>query len=576
MKKNIFTLIIVYFSILIFNSCEDFIDLSPLDKLSINDYWKTTSDLENYMLQFYPGMPLFHSWYPGDADDLFYGNTSPNSTLNGERTLRTGSWTGEWSSIRAVNIFFENYEKCQDPFETYQHYVGEAHFFRAALYFEKVKTYGDVPWYSEVLEIDSSEGLLRPRDSRTLVIDNILSDLDKAAIYLDYRKDRGNNYLTKEAALAFKTRVALFEGTWQKYHANTPFGTQGANPNKYFQECIEAAEELMNGDYKVGIYSTGNPNEDYFKLFGFDDMSNIDEVILYKAFNGSEGFGTTTQTYVTREHRGKGATWEFITQYLSKDGLLYDYGQLAQTTKGNDFLTKIANDCDPRLRQSIWIPGDLMAATGSSLLGNYFDKPSINLGSNYLCPTGFSIKKTANPYSPAAGQEWDVPSETGHILIRYAEVLLNYAEAKYELDNSVSYEQLNLLRYRAGLPDFFVHSQLGDIHCVDYGYTISDELYEIRRERSVELAFEHFRSLDYRRWAAHTLFKGKRPKGYPFNEEEFPDFNALIDDNGLIDFFKNILPNGYQFRENQDYLTSIPQGELTLNPNLTQNPGWGN
>ena len=124
------------------------------------------------------------------------------------------------------------------------------------------------------------------------------------------------------------------------------------------------------------------------------------------------------------------------------------------------------------------------------------------------------------------------------------------------------------------MPDFSVNAQSSDPNFVDYGYSISDELYEIRRERQVEMALEGQRVDDYKRWAAHSLFQGKRPKGYPFNSEEFPNYNPPLDENGLIDYLSAQLPNGYQFRENQDYLSPIPADEITLNPNLDQNPNW--
>src|SRR5690606_24501213 len=147
--------------------------------------------------------------------------------------------------------------------------------------------------------------------------------------------------------------------------------------------------------------------------------------------------------------------------------------------KGNDFLTAIAADCDPRLKSTIWIPGDLMSTT----TGVHFDKPEINGGALQLCQTGLRPKKSTNPNNANAGQEWTRSGENGFIILRYGEVLLNYAEAKYELDQTVAYDQLNLLRARVGLPDFVVHPQEADPNKVDYGYAISDELYEIRRER---------------------------------------------------------------------------------------------
>ena len=552
-------------------SCENFIDLQPMDKITMDDYWSTSTELEYYTRQFYPS---FCPWtqmvaeMATDNDDMITG--SPSVIMDGVRSKTTGNWTGEWTSIRNVNIFFEHYTKCKSGYDAYKQYLGEAYFFRAWFYFNLLKKYGDVPWYSHVIEMDDTEALMRPRDSRLLIADSILADLGNAITHLELRKDVGNNRINKEAALAFKTRVALFEGSWQKYHANTDFGTAGADPAKYFRICVEAAEELMKGDYKVGIYSTRNPDEDYYKLFGFDNMSDINEVLLYRAFNAAEGAGNSTQGFITYNSNSKGITWELVSSYLDKNGKPYDYLNTAASNKGNAFLTKIAEDCDVRLKSTVWIPGDLMSVGENA----YFNGPTVEGGALQLCPTGFQVKKTANPSSPAAGKSWETQAETGLILLRYGEVLLNYAEAKCELDNSVAYEALNLLRQRAGMPDFTVNAQSLDKNKMDYGYSITDELYEIRRERRVEMALEGQRDEDYMRWAASALFKNRRPKGYPADLAQNPNLSSKVDENGLIDYYKGVMPDGYQFRDKQDYLYSIPQDELTLNPNLKQNPGW--
>lgn len=569
MKQFIASLISL--TALLFSSCENFIDLQPLDRISMDDYWKTATELENYTRQFYPA---FCPWTQmvaemgTDNDDMITG--SPSVIMNGARSKTTGNWTWEWNNIRNVNIFFANYTKCQSGYDAYKQYLGEVYFFRAWFYFNLLKKYGDVPWYSKVIELDDKEALMRPRDSRLVIADSILSDLDNAVTCLELRKDVGNNRINKEAALAFKTRVALYEGSWQKYHAGTEFGTPGADPDKYFRICVEAAEELMKGDYKVGIYNTGNPDEDYFNLFGFDNMSEINEVLLYRAFNAAEGAGNSTQGFITYNSNSKGITWELVSSYLARDGKPYDYLAAAETAKGNAFLTKIAEECDPRLKSTIWIPGDLMSVGENA----YFTKPSIDGGALQLCPTGFQVKKTGNPKSPAAGKSWETQAETGLILLRYGEVLLNYAEAKCELDNSVAYEALNLLRQRAGMPNFTVNRQAMDKNRVEYGYPVSDELYEIRRERRVEMTLEGMRDEDYMRWAAAALFKDRRPKGYPVDLAEYPAFRSRVDENGLLDYYKEVMPDGYQFRDKQDYLYSIPQDELTLNPGLKQNPGW--
>lgn len=552
------------------SSCEGFIDLSPLDKISTDDYWHASNDLENYIVQFYPGLvgSEMVQFDAGNSDDLVYQNLSV--ILHGQRTPTTGNWIGEWTNIRNVNIFFDNYGKCKDPFDQYKHYVGEAHFLRAWYYFGLLKKYGDLPWYSSALDIDDEEGLMRPRDSRILIADSILTDLDRAIEYLNVRSAVGNLRINKETALAFKTRVALYEGSWQKYHAGDDFGTKGADPDKYFRQCVDAAEELIRGDYTAGIYNTGNPDKDYYNLFGFDNMSAINEVLLYRAFNMADGLTNLTQHYVTERNTSKGATWDLVSSYLGKDGKPYNYLNASSGNKGNKFLTKIATDCDPRLSFTIWIPGDLMSVA----FNKYFSRPDLNEGLNWLCQTGFQPKKTSNPSSQGAGDPANHTSQTGYIIFRYGEVLLNYAEAKYELDGTIATEQLNLLRKRVGMPDFTVNAQATDPNRIDYGYPVSDALYEIRRERRVEMAFEGHREEDLMRWAAHKLFKDKRPKGYPFDKSEFPEYSPALDGNGLIDYWADLLPKGYKFREKQDYLYSIPQDELTLNPNLEQNPGW--
>ncbi len=575
MKSLIYRLVFIAFTfIFLLNSCENLIDLRPLDKIGNESYWKTSEDLRNYMKSFYP---VFHPYtivitqLAKDVDDMIHDNV-PSNWLNGKETVRTGNWRSEWTNIRNVNIFFENYKRCKDDFNAYKHYLGEAHFFRAWFYFEKLRTYGDVPYYSTSLGINDEE-LYNPRLPRTQIADSILHDLDLAATYLKGRAElTDNNTISKEAALAFETRVALFEGTWQKYHANTPFGTAGATPAKYFQKCMSVAEELMSGKYKVGIYDNNKPNEDFYKLFGFDDMNNINEIILYRAFSRADGVKNSLEEFLTRQPNGYGLTWQLVTSFLGKDGNPYDYLALSKTNPGNSFLTQMANNCDPRLKSTVFIPGDLK----SDHLKTYFAGPYLDQGGYALCPTGFQIKKTHNPYSAGAGEQADVGSETGMIILRYGEVLLNYAEAKCELDGSVATTQLNMLRNRAGMPDFKIIPQSSDYHLVNYGYTISDALYEIRRERRVEMALEGLRNMDLRRWRAHNLFKGDRPKGYPFVASEYPNvsFKVVLDANGLIDFYSKDMAGGYGFREKQDYLTSIPLDELTLNPKLTQNPEW--
>ncbi|MEP1088041.1 RagB/SusD family nutrient uptake outer membrane protein [Algoriphagus sp.] len=552
--------------------CESFIDNAPEDQISVGDYFKTANDIENYVKKYYAGLPTHGSanlpLSETSSDNLIVA--VPNAVIQGSRAPRNGQWTNEWSDIRSINILFDNLGNVEDDLSAYSQFLGEAHFFRAWFYYEKLQTYGDVPIYVNQL-LPGDEDLYKEQDPRTEVADFILAELDLAFQYLGTRASVGNAKLNKETALAFKTQVALYEGTWQKYHAGTVFGTNGADPDKYFQEAVIAAEKLMNGEYNVGLYSTGKPESDYYDLFGKDNMSGINEVLFYRIASTAEQLGHELQFYVTRRTRDMSLTWSLISSYLGKDGKPYDYTGLTQVAKGNDFLRKIAEDTDPRLKATVWIPGDLRVASS----GQIFDKPFLNGGSEELAATGFQVKKFSNPFSSAAGADFGGLSQTGRIFFRYGEVLLNYAEAKYELDGTIAYDALNALRDRVGMPAFeaIPQSEYG-ANLLDYGYAIDDALYAIRNERRVELALEGQRPDDFRRWAAHNLIIGKRPKGYPFAPSEFPGFNPLLDENGQTDYFQTQLPNGYKFRPDQDYLTSIPSDELVLNPNLKQNPNW--
>lgn len=568
MKMQLNRILLILFVLSIISCSESILNQPPLDRISENDYWKSPADFENYIIQFYTHLPGFGNsfTYNSDSDSDNVVRITVDPILSGRRNRSSGNWISEWTPIRGVNIFLDNFNELNPTDVTqYSQALGEAYFFRSWFYFNLVLKYGDVPWYENEILIDSEEELLKPRNSRTDVVDNILADLDNAVKYLGYIQDVGNNRLNKETALAFQSRIALFEGSWQKYHVNTPFGTENVDYSKYFKKCIDVSRELINSsNYTKGLYS------DYYTLFGLNDMSSVEEVLFWKAASVDQGLGHEAQLYVTNWTGDAGVTWSLVSSYLGNDGNPVDYNSLAKNYKGTSFLKKLAEIVDPRLESTIWIPGNLMVATGNVL----YEGPILKPGSNATCPTGFRRKKYSNPYDDAAGRNFGGYSETGFIYFRYAEVLLNYAEALYELNNVVAYEALDLLRNRVGMPPFKIIDSNNDFNRLDYGYQIDDALYEIRRERRVELALEDLRGTDYRRWAAHNLFMNKRFMGLPFDSTEVTDYSPKLNNIGLIDFHYDELPNGYQFDPTRDYLYSIPQDEITLNPNLTQNPGW--
>lgn len=594
MKKNILLQAGLLLLILLGACKKDYLDRAPLTKVANDAYWKTASDLEKYTLQFYARFPAFDivgsymgliGWDGTRGSDTQIISV-PSNTWNGSRSIVTAvsspttaaaPTTWWWANIQSVNVFFANYKKCEEPLSKYKHYLGEAHFFKAWFYFEKVVAYGDVPWFSGPLNTGSEE-LYKARDPRTLVVDSILANLDKAVEYLNPLKAAvgGNNRLSKEAALLFKSRVALFEGSWQKYHKGTVFGTSGADPNKYFRASVDAAEELMKSQYTTGIYATGAPNDDYCRLFSLVDQSGNKEVLLWKKYDTGLQLGNSFQIYVTDRTAGNMLTLQQVQNYLSKAGTPYDYLNVGSTVKGSQFLTKVAQECDPRFAQTVWTPSAVM--WDNSFGKKLFTKPYLDQSGEYLNNTGFQIRKGNDPKDPQAGNTtWNTNCTTGAIVFRYAEALLNYAEAKAELGEPVDYgKSINLLRKRVGMPDFAVQADPLRSTYADYGYIISNELQEIRRERTVELGCEGFRYTDLLRWRAHNLLLNKRPKGYPYDAAEWvgKKINYKTDANGFLDPYQAQLPNGYGFKPNRDYLECIPTNEITLNPKLTPNPGW--
>jgi hypothetical protein len=211
----------------------------------------------------------------------------------------------------------------------------------------------------------------------------------------------------------------------------------------------------------------------------------------------------------------------------------------------------------------------------------YYTRPGLFESGDRFNPTGYQLRKGLDPAANNGSLAFQNNFITGCIVFRYGEALLNYAEAKAELGQPVDYtKSLNLLRARSGMPEFVVIQDPLRTNYADFGYPLSDELYEIRRERAVELACEGFRFDDWRRWRAHNLFLNKQPRGFPFLASDYPDYPTLgtkfsLDANGFILPFKKLLTgSGYNFNAGRDYLDCIPTNQITLNPALVQNPGW--
>lgn len=565
-----------------FTACQnDLLEKYPLDQVSSAAFLKQPSDMEIYMNQFYSNalFPLNQILYGQQqsvpyregGDDYNSDNQVNGATidtrLQGTNTVsysRGRTWN--FADIRSINYFFDNYKKSKAPFDDYKQYVGEAYFFRAVMYFQLLQTFGDVPLITTTLETTSPE-LFEQRSPRNSVADKIISDLDSAVLLLSDVKNDGCSRINKWIALTFQTRVALYEGTWEKYHAGDPFGVSNSQPEKYLNKVVEAAKTMMNSG-KFDIYSTGKPTSDYGSLFTLRDYSTNKEVLFWKKYSIPLQI-YNNKNYFSEFPNSRTLTKGLADSYLCNDGKPITDNPLFGGY--NSLTTEMANR-DPRFYQTIFTPDAPWEVSGTDVTNWSYVYERLNTVRDYNVPTGYVPRKGYDPLMIYHHTNFE---ETPAIYYRYAEVLLNFAEAKAELGTVTQADidiSIKKLRDRVGMPNLNLSSITTDPKW-DFP-SLSPVINEIRRERRVELATEGFRWPDIARWAAaDELIVGKRPKGFSVAQVIAPS-PYPIDTDGFLDPFKTAMPSGYGFKVGRDYLNPIPESELMLNPKLVQNPGW--
>jgi hypothetical protein len=578
MKKVFYTLMIAVG--LITGSCDDeLLVKTPLDQISDPQFWKTDGDLELYVNKLYDAFNA-QAWsgvgsgggpVPDQGTDVIISEGNAIGTKNrmdGVVTIPTtgGGWT--WTNVRNVNYFLDNAERVTTGVNKDQ-YIGEAYFFRAWFYFDLLKQFGDLPIITKALSSNDLDILYGPRSSRTDVVNFIISDLDLAIAKMKPKSGVAAGRLHKDVALLFKSRVCLYEGTWEKYHQGTPFAgkTDGA---AFLNLAATAAKSVIDG----GIFSltTGNVKSVYYELFNQVDLTNNKEVLFWKQYNWityGDAFGNQMWNWPL----ACGYTREFVRSYLCTDGLPIS---LSPLYKGDADLRDVAVNRDPRLDQTVMKPGDPIMIS----LRNDTTKFVTPWLTGQKGPTGYETRKLRRPQLDP--QRGDYSQDLAYIFFRYAEALLNYAEAKAELGQLTQADvdlTINKLRQRVGMPNLVLSSITTDPAWPDYGYTLTPALQEIRRERAIELAAEGHRLHDVMRWRAHSLFVGKRPKGTKYTDE-FKKINPNLkqDSEGYLDPYNTPVLTGpggtWGFNPAKHYLLPLPVNELTINPNLKQNPGY--
>jgi hypothetical protein len=580
MKKLQILYACLIISILAITSCkkDDVLNQTPPTKLSDATFWNSAADLQNYMNTVYSVFPLYQASgsigiYGTDNNSDNMAPSAVNTRLNGQFNANSNGGYLDYTRIRTVNYFLANYTKVAATANSIAPFVGEAYFFRAMLYFQGLQSYGGLPYITKPINIDDQAALYAPRLARNVLVDSIINDLDRAIANLPTKASAQTQRIYKEYAQGYKARVCLYEGTWEKYHATDPFGVSGQDGTKYLQLASDAANAVITS-HIFSLDNAGKPNG-YFNLFNQTDYSSSKEVMFWGALNLSAGIVTTWQSFFPAG-ASTGLSKTLVDDYLCTDGKPISVSPLY---KGDDSLANVFKNRDPRLRQSIFLKGDTIVsgAPGNAqpLVFTYPQFPSTTPNT-----TGYQIKKGFNSdyyqdvHHSAGGT-------TGVIYMRYAEILLIYAEARAELglitqaDADIS---INVLRDRVKI----AHLNIGAI-TTDPNWIfpqLSPVLNEIRRERRIELACEGYRFDDICRWAAAPyVIVGKRPLGAKANQfltVFTPPVVLNINAQGYIDPYAKVanIASGYQFNVNRDYLLPISITQINLNPLITPNPGW--
>jgi hypothetical protein len=530
-------------------SCLDELDQNPPHKVSDGSFWQTPEHFKQYCNGFYNWIPS-----PGRDTDSDIAWAQSFNTISSGANLPVeddGSWNGAYDKIRATTYLLEKASERDDV----DRWVGEAKFFRAMQYFNLVKRFGDVPLVKKVLDTESEE-LQAVRTNRVEIIKFCIEDLEDVVKKLPKRSELNDvkeiGRITKGAAQAFLGRIALFEATWQKYNKSNTI-------TEFFQKAKDASEAVIDSDEYIIYTALGDGSyRDIFWNPARDDenLNNKTEFVLARKYEVDIRTHSTSQSSV----QNMGPTHNLVKLYCCSDGLPIDKSPLF---KGEADYWTIFENRDLRLLNTVAKEGDNPWTHGG--------EGGITPGDGHFqwAYAGYRVWK-------GNGEGDDRRQQKEHndmYFIRYAEVLLNFAEACYELNGVVTDAELNksvnLLRNRAGiavLSNSFVSANALDM---------KDEL---RRERTVELALEGFRLNDLKRWGVATTVMQEPLLGLQWDNSTWKNIaditkitNFGTDANGYL----IMQPVSERKFQDKHLLFPLPTSQIKLNINLLpNNPGW--
>lgn len=527
-----------------FSSCSDFLDRYPLEELSDESFWKTEKDAEMAVSNLYNVLPTWDTDEAINSDDAVHGiKWAAGNQSKGVYDPSDYGWSGEYGYIRQANLILDKIQEMDLSEDAYKKLEGQARFFRAYTYFTLIRSFGAVPYIDKPLELTDVENITRtPKDE---VYAKVMEDFDIAIANLPVQWDETNSgRITKGAAMAMKARAALYYNNWET-------------------AMTEAKNVMDLGQYE--LYDKDNTGR-YKELF-WEVADGCDEFILSVQFNAPTRthYLIGWECFPTLGWGGLNPTQSLVDAFEDING-----APITSEASVYDPTNPFANR-DPRLEVNVLHDGETMygvtikvaplSSSGNTGIGQHGDATA----------TGYYQQKWLDPSIDPQSTGWDMGKDW--VVIRYAEVLLTYAEAKNELSplDPSAFDAVNQVRRRVGMPDL----QNTDPTKPTYCGTQDDLRKRIWNEWRVEFALEGGkRQWDIRRWGIAKDVLNAPFEGLRYTLVDDP--NAPKGDNGkkCILYVGEPLKLAGSHYEDHNYLLPIPQTEIDLNPKLEQNPGY--
>jgi hypothetical protein len=609
MKTKIYLLVLASFLFGLHACNDDFLEQYPQTSITPERFFRTVNDLQLYVSGLNnDGKLNSGGWYSDlESDNVAIGTNwwSTNNMYSfilkdtySPQNVALDTWNKDaWGSLRAINLMLTHLDQVEGSAEDINHYAGIARYYRAWFYIEKVNNYSDVPWIDKPLSGDD-ELLYAGHTPRAEVVQHIIEDLDFAATYILDKNNNNKTNISRYCALALLSRFALYEGTFRKYHAELGLSSTA---NEFLQKAVDASLQVINSglfnlapanNVDLGNGITGS--ESFRSLFSSFDLGSNPEIIEWveyrvdiKAHNADRLMNNSNYYSLNRSLQ---------ESFLTKDGL--PYSQVSNYDKKT--YAEVFVDRDPRLAETVAYPG-AHEINGDELIPHR--TPPTRGGYDQI---KYFVRQIGREYKTPNG----LGQYNGLPIYRYGEVLLNYAEAKAELgqfDQAAADLTVNKLRTRVGMPSFNASREVDATLQSLYPNVSDPTILALRRERRVELACEGLRLWDINRWYAGKVFTldiskqgiyvPSLPYLYDVDGDGDNDYGIITSDSQKTNeeiswltisepsieggfyrdaagFIRNGGDQTRTFVEPKHYYRPIPQGQIVLNPNLTQPPGW--